>query len=180
MIGLSIIPECYVDTCLTETITSCYNQFNHQKGCNTVIKIMKEKFGDRFALGIIDKDKRENPYLQEFELIGKKESLLLLKHRYKHHYFIQIKPAIEGFFLKAATDIGVDVKDYGIPDELRSLTKKTKQISSKNEQAFKDFKRLFRDISSAPEFTRLADLILYLKDNTFRSNVDDLKLIIHR
>ena len=44
---------------------------------------MKEKFTDSFAVGIIDKDKRENPYLQEFDLVAEKESLLLFKHRNK-------------------------------------------------------------------------------------------------
>ena len=82
MEGLSIIPECYIDTCLTETITSCFNQFNHQKGCNTVCRVMQEKFDNSFALGIIDKDKKEVPYLQEFDLIASNDSLFVYKQTY--------------------------------------------------------------------------------------------------
>lgn len=139
---------------------------------------MKEKFNDDFAVGIIDKDKREVSYLQEFDLVAEKESLILFKHRGKHHYIIQIKPAIEVFVLKAATDIGVDVKEYGIPDELNSLRNKTKQISSKDEKLFKNFKRLFRDLSDAPEFKRLAGIIKCLMNKTFNSSIDELKGIM--
>ena len=50
---LAIIPECYVDTCLTETITACFDQFNHQKGCGTVSRVLQNKFKDGFAVGIV-------------------------------------------------------------------------------------------------------------------------------
>lgn len=176
---LTIIPECYVDTCLTETITSCFNQFNHQKGCGTVVKKMKDTFSDSFAVGIIDKDKQEEPYLQEFELIDSNESLFLYKHRTKHHYIIQISPAIECFFLKAAEEKNIDITAYGLPTDLKSLTKRTKQIADKNERDFKTFKQLFGRISDASELQRLASLIQYLKDNTYNANVENLRRIVN-
>ena len=37
---LHILPECYVDTNLVETITK--SRFNHKKGCNNVVKAMLE------------------------------------------------------------------------------------------------------------------------------------------
>ncbi len=40
-----IIPECYIDTNLVETLV-CTGGCNHQKGCNTVAKVMQDKFGD--------------------------------------------------------------------------------------------------------------------------------------
>lgn len=178
---LTIIPECYVDTCLTETITSCFNQFNHQKGCGTVVKKMQKTFSDSFAVGIIDRDKREDPYLQEFELIASNESLFLYKHTTKHHYVIQIFPAIERFLLKAAEEKNIDITAaYGLPTDLRSLTKRTKQIADKNENDFKAFKQLFRSISNASEPQRLAVLILYLKDNSYDVDIEVLKDIMER
>lgn len=178
MNGLAIIPECYVDTCLTETITGCYNKFNHQKGCNTVVRKMKETFGNRFAVGIIDKDKREVPYMQEFELVASNESLFLHKHKTKHHYIIQISPAIECFFLKAAKEKGVNITEYGFPADLKALTKKTKQISSKDELVFKEFKRLFKDISETSELQRLATLIQYLGKEEYNVNPETAKKIL--
>ena len=178
MNGLSIIPECYLDTCLVETITGHFDQFNHQKGCNTVVRKMQEKFNDSFAVGIIDRDKREVPYLQEFELIASQESLFLHKHRTKHHYIIQISPAIESFFLKATNEMGIDIAtEYELPSDIQNLTKITKQVSGKNENTFKTFKRLFTRISEATEFGRLAKLIKYLGDNTYNIDIEELKRI---
>lgn len=179
MIGLTIIPECYIDTCLTETITSCFNQFNHQKGCNAVSKLMKEKLKDSFALGIIDKDKKEIPYLQEFDLVSSSNSLFLYKHKERPHYIIQIAPACELFFLKAAEEKGVDIAQYGLPNELEKLTRITKQISGKNEEAFKTFRRLFMELSDTTEFCKLAKIICYLGENSYSANIEELKEIVN-
>ncbi|KAA6337679.1 hypothetical protein EZS27_014251 [termite gut metagenome] len=179
MNGRTIIPECYVDTCLTETITAYHNQFNHQKGCGTVSRVMQNKFSDTFAVGIIDKDKRELPYIKEFDLIASNGSLFLYKHKGKHHYIIQISPAIEQFFLKAAAEKEIDITTYGLPSDLKHLTRITKQISTKNEAAFNTFKRLFRDISDTSEFQRLAALIQYLGNNTYAVNIENLREIIN-
>ncbi|MDY9919573.1 MAG: hypothetical protein U2P89_11985 [Proteiniphilum sp.] len=139
---------------------------------------MKEKFNDSFAVGVIDKDKREVPYMQEFELIVSHESLFLYKHSTNHHYIIQISPAIEKFFLKAANEMGVDITiEYGLPTDIYALTKITKQVSGKNENAFKTFKKLFTQISDATEFRRLAELIKYLGNNTYNVNIEELKRI---
>ena len=180
MNGLTIIPECYIDTCLTETITSCFDQFNHQKGCGTVSKVMREKFEDSFALGIIDKDKKEIPYLQEFDLVASKDSLYLYKHRTKPHYIIQITPAIEKFFLKAAEEKGIDITTFGFPIGLKELTKITKQISDKNEADFKTFRQLFKELSGASEFVKLANLIQYLGDNMYKVDIEELKIIMDK
>src|SRR5438045_3161136 len=98
----SVIPECYVDTNLIETLVPPLKRnhkqgYNHQKGCGTVASRMQKQFADRFALGIIDKDKNELDYLKEFTEIINNGSLILHKHKNKHHYIIQLNPAIERF-----------------------------------------------------------------------------------
>lgn len=179
MNGLSILPECYIDTCLIETITLCFNQFNHQKGCGTVVKKMQEVFHDSFAVGVIDKDKQEVFYLREFKLIASNESLFLYKHSDKHHYIIQIYPAIERFFLKAATEKGIDIAaKYNLPTDIKSLTRITKQISGKDEKAFTIFRQLFKEISDTSEIRRLSTLIRYLGNHTYSADVEELKGIV--
>lgn len=42
MAELYIIPECYVDTNLIETLVPTAKGYNHQKGCNNVVKVMKD------------------------------------------------------------------------------------------------------------------------------------------
>ena len=65
------------------------------------------------------------------------------------------------------------------PSDLDSLTKITKQVSTKDETAFKTFKRLFRDISDTSELQRLAALIRYLGDNTYNARIENLREIIN-
>lgn len=163
---LSVIPECFVDTCLTETITAATG-FNHQKGCGTVGKLMQSKLSDRFALGIIDKDKKQLPYLNQFALIGTKGAISVHKHNDKHHYIIQIQPAIESFILNAVVVKNINLADYNLPLTLKELCKVTKQETSKKNPVFK---KLFRDLSDTPEFALLADLIKYIATNTYNCN----------
>ena len=78
---LHILPECYVDTNLVETIVPPTNSgYRHRQGCNNVVKAMLETnaLKDGFALGIIDEDKIIDKYSLEFELIVDKAQLKLL------------------------------------------------------------------------------------------------------
>ena len=61
--ALRIIPECYVDTNLVSALLGGIG-VNHQKSCNKVVGRMKDKYGDDFAVGIIDNDKRRPGYLK--------------------------------------------------------------------------------------------------------------------
>jgi hypothetical protein len=132
------IPECYIDTMLIETIAPPGKSgYNHQKGCGTVTKVMKEKFVDRFAVGIIDKDKREVDYLNEFFTITKNDSLLLHKHNNRHHYIIQINPAMERFIMKSADDVGISLANFNLPTNLGSFSKVSKTINTKKDHRFK-------------------------------------------
>lgn len=58
---------------------------------------MQKQFKDRFSLGIIDKDKHVLNYLNEFNEVCRSSSLILYKHKTRHHYVIQIYPTIERF-----------------------------------------------------------------------------------
>ena len=61
-----IIPECYIDTKLTQFLLQ--NRVNHQHSCNNVVRVMRTKYNDDFAVGIIDNDKHGVSYLQQFHL----------------------------------------------------------------------------------------------------------------
>lgn len=173
----SIIPECYVDTCLIETLVPPFKKgkYNHQKGCPAVAKAMQEDFADRFALGIMDKDKKEVKYLQEFDLIKNTESLYLFKHRKKHHYIIQIAPACEKFMLKAAAELGVSLADNELSDDLEGLKKFTKhQVAGDNPV----LKNAVGILSSAKDFRLLKAWIMYLRENTYKCDIEKLKSMV--
>lgn len=171
---LAVIPECFVDTNLVETLVPPQGQYNHQKGCGTVTKVMKEKFGDRFALGIIDKDKREVDYLNEFGEICNNGELILHKHRAKHHYIIQINPAIERFIINSAAEIGISLSDFNLPNDFNLLKKESKTVNSKNDVRFK---QLFRALlaGNALQIRRLTSWISYLKENNYNADTRLLK-----
>lgn len=172
---LSIIPECYVDTNLVETLVPPAGKgYNHQHGCGTVTKVMQGKFADRFALGIIDKDKKEVDYLKECSVVMKSGSLQLHKHKVKPHYIIQISPAIERMILLNATATDILMEDYGLPSSFDELKRESKTETSKRDDRFK---RLFKALKTAkaPDFEKLEAWIKYLRDNNYGADMKELQ-----
>jgi hypothetical protein len=171
---LAIIPECYVDTNLVETLVPPHKQYNHQKGCGTVTKIMKEKFTDSFALGIIDKDKKEVDYLKEFNEISKTDSLILHKHKTRHHYILQIAPGIEQFIFKCLEDVGLSLSQFNLPQNLDLFRKESKTINSKNDDRFTKLFEALRNEKSA-DILQLSTIINYLKERNYQADENELK-----
>jgi hypothetical protein len=57
MKDLYLVPKCYVDTNLVESLLDT-DGVNDQKGCNTVVNTIKGKvLKDSFAVSVIDLDK---------------------------------------------------------------------------------------------------------------------------
>ena len=170
-----IIPECYVDTNLIEALVPPQRGYNHQKGCPAVAKCMKEKFGDKFAVGITDKDKRELKYLEEFNLLANDESIYLYKHKEKPHYIIQVSPAVEDFILNAVAELGIELKEHQIPSDLESMKKETKKIDAKSSVKYRN---LFKNLKKASTFKKLANIVRYLKEKQYRADDTELSGLI--
>jgi hypothetical protein len=168
-----IIPECYLDTNLMETLVIPAKSYNHQKGCHTVAKVMQEKFGDSFALGILDHDKNKVFYLDKFAQIAEQHGVTLFKHPEKHHYLI-LHPPIESWLIKQAEETNLALADYELPTDLRSLRKITKVASSKNDHRFK---RLFRDLKNqnADGIGVLKKWAAYLKEHPRNADINILQ-----
>ena len=169
-----IIPECYVDTNLIETLVKAQG-CNHQKGCNQVCKVMKEKFADRFAVGIIDADKRQPSYLAEFNKIGEVGHLQVLKHPGKPHFIILISPAIDQFILDSAAEQNIDLTDFNLPGDLQSFTRQTKNVLSNKD---KRFRSLFSTLESATEISILKNLLTYLNTSHYSSTPEAILHIL--
>lgn len=175
-VNYAIIPECYTDTNLVETITGMFNAFNHQKSCNQVSKTMQKNLADSFAVGIIDKDKRKINYINKFELVTSFKDLFLYKHPLKHHYIIQIFPAVESFILKSAKEAGISLKTYGLPDDLNDLKRITKRQTSRNNPKLR---RLFSELKNkkVSQIVTLSNWILYLNEKNYESKIEELQTI---
>jgi hypothetical protein len=175
-VNYAIIPECFTDTNLVETITGFFNTFNHQKSCNQVSKAMQKNLADLFAVGIIDKDKRQINYLNEFELAVSSEDLFLFKHPLKHHYIIQIFPAVESFIIKSAKEVGISLETFSLPDDLNDLKRITKRQTSRNNPKLR---RLFSELKNrkASQIVTLSNWIIYLKEKNYESKIEELLTI---
>lgn len=167
---LNIIPECYIDTNLIEYLLQA--GVNHQHCCSKVINQLKTTFSDRFAIGIIDKDKVELGYIKECDELATTTHLTLMKHKTQHQYLITIKPAIDRFILDCAKEQGVDTKNFELPSTLRDFTKITKSITSNTDTRFKS---LFEAIQENREICNLRNTLQYLCNNTYNANSDEIK-----
>lgn len=166
-----ILPECFIDTMLTEVLVQEITKSNHQSGCSTVTKVMRERFTDNFAVGILDDDKKQTPYINELKLLADKSGLKLYKHPHKHHYLI-LHPPIEQWLLDEANAANLDLNAYELPGERRELQKQTKTATSKHDPRFK---RLFRDLKTSDSFNRLSNWLSYLKQHPYDASIEHLQ-----
>lgn len=173
---LSIIPECCIDTNLVETLVPPRKGYNHQKGCGTVTKVMKEHFADSFAVGIIDKDKKELDYLKEFSIIITKGNLELQKHNNRNHFIIRISPAMESFLLLNVAVAGISLEDFDLPSEFEQFKKVTKMVNSKKDSRFKNLFKTMKK-QNLTDFELLTNWLTYLKAHPYSSDIEQLKAI---
>lgn len=168
-----ILPECYIDTNLVNTLVgkSC----NHQKGCPTVFKVMNERLKDSFAIGLIDKDKREPKAMESFIPICNNEYIYLYKHTSRPHYIIQVSPAEEVFILHAAEELGIHLSDFGLPEDIESLKRYTKKADAKNSSLFTS---LFMVLKESPTIKTMNALLDYLLSHKYFVDTAILRNII--
>lgn len=167
-----IVPECYIDTNLAEYLLKSHG-VNHQKGCNAVAKkMMESNLKDQFSIGIIDNDKRQHSYVDEFEEIAHTQHIALLKHKERPHYFFRINPAMDKFILDCANEQGVNLKDNGLPSELEEFTKVTKEVNAKSDYRFKS---LFAAIENSCEMILFYSLLQYLNESKYDCEIGVLK-----
>lgn len=168
-----IIPECFIDTNLVETL-ACAAGCNHQKGCNQVAKVMQEKFADRFAVGIMDADKRRPGYLTEFSKISSSEHIEILRHSQRPHFIILIHPAADGFILACAGTAEINMAEYGLSSIMKEFTAQTKNVMSNKDPRFK---QLFKYMENIGEFKLMKSLLLYLTSKTYKASDKEIKSI---
>lgn len=167
---LYVIPECYVDTNLIEYLLDAH--VNHQHSCTKVIENLKNSYKDKFAIGIIDRDKKRMGYLDECNEIAKTKHLTLLKHKTQNQYIITIKPAVDGFILDCALQQAVRPEEYGLPSVLKDFTKVSKSVTSNIDARFKN---LFKALRGNQEFRNLKISLEYMVQNKYDIDPNVLK-----
>jgi hypothetical protein len=173
------MPECFADTLLIETLIPTKIGYNHQTSCTKVEGQMKKgKLKDRFAVGVIDKDKRQVKYLDEFEVVDKVEgSLILWRHtdKARHHYFIQICPALEAWILNICKSEEIDLANFGLNNDLAAIAYYTKsQVRVED----KRIKNLFEEINRKDQNLSVRKLkywITLLKEKNYHVDIKALQ-----
>ena len=167
---LEVLPECYVDTNLIEFLLDA--GVNHQHSCSQVVGQLNSTFADRFAVGIIDKDKVELGYISDCEQISKTKHLTLLRHKTRPQYLITVSPAIDSFVLDCANQEGVDTQTYGIPSDLAGFTKMSKSRTSNRDPRFRN---LFASIRDNDEIKALRTTLRYMCESKYDVDVKQLR-----
>ncbi len=171
----SIIPECFADTLLIETLVPPKKGYNHQHNCYKVESTMKGIHG--FALGIIDNDKKLVKYLDHFKPIDKIDGELLLwrnKDLNIHHWIIQICPALEKWILKVCETENIDITFFG-GDSLEGIKRYTKSIERLNDPKLV---ALFSEINKRDNninVRKLKTWIKILKEKNYQVDINELK-----
>jgi hypothetical protein len=169
MMDNHILPECFLDTNLMETLLPTKIGYNHQKCCTSVTKAMQsKKLIDDFAVGVLDKDKKIPPYLEEFDLIVVKHGIELYKHPKKHHYLI-LHPVLEKWLLAECQQVNLALEDYNLSDNIEELKKQSKPATSKNDYRFKSLFRALKE-NNAQGITLLFAWTDYLIKNPYKAD----------
>ena len=166
----NVLPECFVDTNLIQYLLN--GTVNHQHCCSKVVGTMQSKFSDRFAIGIIDRDKVELGYITECRELFNTVHLAIWQHSTLPHFLITVAPAIDRFILDCAASCGVCPEDYGLPSDLKEFTIEAKRVTSNKDVRFMN---LFAAIRKSPEFVILKNVLKYLLDKNYSSDVNELK-----
>lgn len=171
------MPECYADTLLVSTLVPPLKRYNHKHSCFLVEKEMvKGKLKDSFAVGIIDRDKRKIKYLKEFEVIDKVENYLyLLRHnrKEKHHFIIQLIPALEQWILNICTAEKIDF--VNLPRDLSEFKKYTKKQSSLENDDLRNLYLKMSEKDSNPAIRKLKSWLRLLKEKNYHADLNELR-----
>jgi len=136
--NLNILPECYADTLLVETIQ--FKKPNHCYSIGAVSSTMQKSYNNKVAIGVIDKDKPGTipSYFREFELLINSDEMELSWHPDTKHFIIVVAPALEQWLWDTANNLGVSADKYGF-SHLKKLKRITKSEHVGNNENLKQF-----------------------------------------
>lgn len=170
------MPECYADTLMIETFVPPFKRYNHKHSCSQVEnEMVRGKLKDKFAVGIIDKDKKTIKYLSEFEEKDKVEgSLILWRHKSieKHHFIIQIQPALEKWITNICEAERIELK--GLPVTFDRLKKYTKKQSDFENNSLKDLFAKMNERNENISIRKLKTWIKLLKEKNYSVDINEL------
>ena len=130
-----------------------------------------------FALGIIDKDKKQIKYLDKFVIIDEVAAdLILWRHAdiQIHHWIIQICPALEMFIFKICEAENIDISSFG-EDALEGIKYYTKSIARLNNPKLQSLFNVINRNDENINVRKLKGWIKLLKEKNYQVDINELK-----
>jgi hypothetical protein len=180
------VPECFFDTVLFKRILQTNRRLKHTKGCFNVVNRFRnvngkkgDLFDSPFAVGMVDKDKRELDYLNdECEVVANFDNLILWKHRQRNHYIIQLYPPLEAWVIKLTGKANINIEDLGYSKDFKKLKKQIKQdIDNENDKKLNDLVNAILNTKDEA-IVKLKTILLHFRDKNSSTNVEELKTIL--
>jgi hypothetical protein len=159
---LELIPEDGVMRSLVLTLG--FRRPNYGSGIGDTLNKIENNFKNRFAVGIVDDDRRKPKLFDRYELLLKEQHFLQLRQKPKsRHYLIVVHPAVEDWLLENARIINL-TSSFETRDALKRVTKDEIEVVKNS-----DFKQFLNTLnqSRAPGFVTLATWIEGLYEKHF-------------
>jgi hypothetical protein len=129
---------------------------NTGQGIGDTLNKIEEHFKNRFAIGVVDDDKRKPKLFDLYEnVLKEQDALRLLQKPQSRHFLIVVEPAIEQWLLNNAEKAVVETP-FPTLKELQRVTKNELEVV-KN-QPFKQFLNALKQ-ADAPGFVTMAEWI---------------------
>jgi len=174
--NVMFVPECHVDTALTQALLAYrYSFINHQHGISRVGKVLREQAennrGPRFVVGMVDKDKKfaDVHYLRQFSQPVQARSGPDCRYAiYQHpqqptHYLVVLDPACDTWLFEAAHAARLDMGSFGLPATLAGFIDFVKHEDAEDRP---DLQRLLYAIKQAQPaaYRELAEFVATIMD----------------
>src|SRR5450631_1519186 len=125
---LYFVPECYFDTVLLKKLLQTNKRLMHRKGCTNVTRDLDSKrLENFFAVGIIDKDKKDLNYLKNCSSIYVANKLILWQHdKRKIQFVLQFNPPLEKWIIEILNENNLRIEDFEYSRDYKKLKQQIK------------------------------------------------------
>lgn len=172
---MHFVPECFFDTVLLKKVLQTNKRLMHRKGCNNVANDLdSERLKELFAVGIIDKDKRELHYLKNCTVLYNANKIILWKHKDRLQFVIQLDPPLENWVITILNENGLRIEDFGYSRDFKKLKKQIKEdIDNENDDKLN---KLVNAVikTDCKTIKKIKLILLYLKEKNYQTDINEL------
>ncbi len=169
------VPECFFDTVFLKRLLQTSRRLMHRRGCNNVINDLDSpRLKDSFAVGIIDRDKRDLAYLKQCKVFHDSDKPILWKHNDRLQFIIQLNPPLENWIVSILDENGLKIEDFGYSRNFKKLKQQIKDDID-NEKDDKLNKLVSAVIKTdCATIKKIQSMLLYLKEKNYQTDINEL------